>query len=91
MNEYTPFDGRRREQPAPVLISECWRLLGPSGTPIVCAIYEHPHGVEVRCQYSPEHLIRSELASHVDIAEDIAAAWKQAAIEKGFKGSPPLQ
>lgn len=55
-----------------------------SGKPIVCLIYEHPHGVEVRCEYSPEHLIRSELASHIDIAQDIAAAGKRVALEKGF-------
>jgi len=84
VSDYTPFDGRRREQPAPVLISECWRLLGPSGKRIVCALYKHPHGVEVRCGYSLEHLIRSQLAADVDAAQEIAAAWKQAAIEKGF-------
>ena len=40
--------------------------------------------IEVRCGYSDEHLVRSQFAPHIDIAEDIATAWKQAAIEKGF-------
>jgi len=84
-DHYTPFSGSGcREQPAPVVIRECWRVIGTSGKPITCGFYEHPHGIEVRCQYSLEHLIRSQLAPDVDVAQDVAAAWKQAAIEKGF-------
>ena len=56
MTDYAPFDGRRREDPAPSLIRECWRLLGPSGKPIVCAIYEHPHGVEAIHCSAPERI-----------------------------------
>ena len=90
MSDYTPFDGRRPEPTMPALITECWRLIGPSGKPIVCALYEHPSGIEVRCQYSVEHLIRSQLAPHIDIAQDVAAEWRRAAIAKGFT-APPLQ
>jgi hypothetical protein len=67
VTEYAPFDGRRREAPAPVLITECWRLVGPSGKPIVCGIYKTDAGIEVRCGYSESDLVRSQLASHVDI------------------------
>ena len=84
MTDYAPFDGRRRQAPTPVLLTECWRLFGPSGKPIVCGIYRTDAGLEVRCGYSDEDLIRSQFASHIDIAEDIAAAWRQAAIDKGF-------
>jgi hypothetical protein len=43
-------------------------------------------GLEVRCHHgeSVDALIRSERAADVDIAHDIAEAWKQAAIDKGF-------
>jgi hypothetical protein len=34
---------------------------------------------------SLDALIRSERTSHIDIARDIAEAWKLAAIEKGFQ------
>jgi hypothetical protein len=84
---YTPFKGRHREPPVPVLIEQCWRVIGPSQRVIVCGIYESVAGrVEVRCHWSEsfDALIRSEVASDIDIALDVAAAWKQAAIDKGF-------
>ena len=86
MSDYSPFDGERREKQPLVLIETCWRLLGSSGKPIVCGIYRTAaRTIEVRCGYSDADLVRSQYASHIDIAQDIAAAWKQAAIDKGFK------
>ncbi len=77
----------------PVLIEMLWRVLGPSNKPIVCGIYQDAAGLEVRCHYeeSIDALIRSERAADIDIARDIADAWKQAVIAKGFtelKGTP---
>jgi hypothetical protein len=63
------------------LIEMCWRLIGPSNTPIVCRIYEGAAGrVEVRAFYNdtPDHLIRSEVALDIDIARDMAYEWKPA-------------
>jgi hypothetical protein len=70
----------------PVLIEMFWRVVGPSGKPIVCGVYETSAGLEVRCHLSEsiDALIRSERVTDIDIARDIATAWKQAAIEKGF-------
>jgi hypothetical protein len=62
-------------------------MVGPSQHVIVCGIYEGAAGrFEVRCHYSEsiDSLVRTEVASSIDIARDVAAAWKQAAIEKGF-------
>jgi hypothetical protein len=65
VSDYAPFsgDGRRREPPGPVLITQCWRLLGPSGKPITCGIYRTDAGIEVRCGYSDADLVRSHFAS----------------------------
>jgi len=67
-----------------VLVEPCWRVIGPSNEVITCGIYRTDAGVEVRCGYSDEDLIRSQFAPHVEISQDIAAAWKRAAIDKGF-------
>jgi hypothetical protein len=60
-------------------------LIGPSNVPIVCGIYEHAAGVEVRAFYSdsPDNLLRSELAPDVDIAKDIEEAWRVATLATG--------
>jgi hypothetical protein len=84
---YSPFSGRRQEPPKLELIEMLWRVVGPSGKTIVCGIYEGAAGrVEVRCHYAEsfDSLIRSEVASDIDVARDMANAWRAAAIEKGF-------
>jgi hypothetical protein len=83
---YSPFSGRRQEPPKLELLEMLWRVVGPSGKAIVCGAYETAAGIEARCHYetSVDALIRSEHATSIDIARDVAAAWKQAAIEKGF-------
>ena len=58
-------------------------MVGPSTHVIECGIYRTEVGLEVRCGYSVEHLLRSEFATDIDIARDIAATWKDAVMEKG--------
>jgi len=56
-DSYTPFGGGQRSAPPRLeLIAECWRVVGPNGKPIICSIYQATTGVEVRCEYSPQHL-----------------------------------
>lgn len=75
----------RPEPPAPELLEECWRVRGPSQAPILCGIYrDAAPGVDVRCGYSLEHLIRSERCPSMDVARALADRWLTAAIEKGF-------
>jgi hypothetical protein len=83
---YSPFKGRHQDPPLPELAEVCWRVIGPSGKPIVFGIYRNAAGLEVRCHYaeSVDALVRSERASEIRIARDIAAAWRQAALDKGF-------
>jgi hypothetical protein len=83
---YTPFSGRHSEPPTLELIEMLWRVVGPSGKEIVCGVYRVETGLEVRCHSaeSIDTLIRSERATDIDIARDIAAAWKRVAMDKGF-------
>jgi hypothetical protein len=70
----------------PLLVEMLWRVVGPSGKPIVCGVYETAAGLEVRNHYdeSVDALIRSERAADINIARDIATSWRAAVIEKGF-------
>ena len=67
------------------LIEACWRVVGPSGKPIACGIYRSDAGVEVRAGYSINDVVRSEFASEIGAAREIAEAWKLAALAKGFE------
>jgi len=89
-DRYSPFQGKHPEPPAPELIETCWRIIGVSNRPIMCGVYRTAAYLEVYCHYgeSTDALIRSERAADIDIARDIAAAWKEAAIDKGFQQLP---
>ena len=86
MTDYTPFAGRHRDPPVPVLVELLWRMLGPSNKPFICCLYRDSAGLELRCHYeeSIDALVRSERVSHSEIAHDIATQWKQAVVDKGF-------
>lgn len=88
--EWATHDHRpvaRLEAATPEPLAVCWRVIGPSESskPITCAIYAAPAGrFEVRCGRAYDDPMRTQLALHRAAAEDIAAIWKMAAIEKGF-------
>jgi hypothetical protein len=87
-DSYSPFAGISRRPPEPVLLEQCWSVIGPSQRAIACGIYEGAAGrVEARCYYaeSIDALLRSELTYDLDVARPIAGAWKRAEIEKGFE------
>jgi hypothetical protein len=75
----------------PELVEMLWSVVGPSGKPIVCGVYETAAGLEVRCHLveSVDALIRSERVTHLDIGRDVATAWRSAAIAKGFEPIDP--
>jgi hypothetical protein len=87
---YSPFQAKKNEPPKLDLVEMFWRIVGPSGKPIVCGIYETSAGLEVRCHLaeSVDALVRSERVPDVDVARDVAAAWKYAAVAKGFSEVP---
>ena len=68
------------------LLEACWRMKGPSGKVLECGIYRHvAQGVEVRCGYEPDDLIRSQFAPEIGTARDVAEEWRQAVLAKGFE------
>lgn len=80
----------RRQAPsaaAPLApITVFWRVAGPSGKPLTCALYAAPAGrVEVRVEYSALDLLRSEVVRTRGAGADLAAVWKLAVLEKGFR------
>jgi len=80
-----------RQPAAPELIEPSWRVVGPSKTPIVCAVYKAPqHRVEVRCCYEDGNIIRTQLVDSMEAARELADAWLQAIREKGSFTDLPI-
>jgi hypothetical protein len=74
-----------RQEPALRLIELCWRLQAPHGQRVVsCGIYavEGP-GIEVRCGFSDDDLLRSQRSAEIASAREVAAKWKAAVLAKG--------
>jgi hypothetical protein len=89
MDNGNTWEARMTARPARVprldLIELSWRATGPSGNVITCGLYTVDTGIEIRCGYSAENLVRSQLTREIGSAREIAVAWKQAAIAKGFE------
>jgi hypothetical protein len=59
-------------------------MKAPSGKVLECGIYRTATpGVEVRCGYGEDDLLRSQLAPEIGTARDIAEQWRQAVLGKG--------
>jgi len=75
----------RAEPPMPTLLKPSWRATSRTGNVLACGLYQGVAGrIEVRVTYGDDDLIRSALVRDVVTARDIAAAWKDAVIAKGF-------
>jgi hypothetical protein len=74
-----------RHKPGRAARVRSWRAAGPRGKVVTCGIFKVDTGIEIWCGYSAENLVRSQLAREIGAARDVAKAWKQAAIAKGFK------
>lgn len=78
----------RRDAPAPALVHTYWRVIGvsESSRPITCALYRTPAGYfEVRTGYTVDEVMRSQLVRTRESGDDVAAIWKMAALDKGFR------
>jgi len=64
------FAPRESRTPDLTLIETCWRMTGPSRRVLDCTICRVETGVEVRCGYGPDDLLRSQLAPDVEAARD---------------------
>lgn len=74
----------RRVPASPVRIEVRWRLLmAPSGRVLVCALHEHPLGVEVRCGFHDDDPLRTRVERSLGQARTLATAWLEAVKEKG--------
>ncbi|HEU4692810.1 MAG TPA: hypothetical protein VFS23_30825 [Vicinamibacterales bacterium] len=72
-------------QPAAILIEERWKVTGPRGDVITCAVYRDvAPGVEVRVGSSIEHILQIRRTGTIERAREIAAIWLGTAIGKGF-------
>ena len=71
---------------AAILIEERWKVTGPSGGVVTCAIYSDvAPGVEVRFGYSIDYVLRARRTGTIQRAREIAAIWLGSAIAKGFE------
>ena len=67
------------------LIGTCCRVRGPSGRVISCRIYRtDARDFVVRCRYSDDDFLRPQRAAELGRARELAEAWLQAALAKGF-------
>jgi hypothetical protein len=63
---------RAKREPRLDFLESCWQMKAPSGRVLECGIYKTPTGLEVRCQYAEDDLMRSQFAVEIGIARDIA-------------------
>ena len=78
----------RKESSPPQLerIDLLWRIKAPtSGRVYECALYRTAAGYELRMQRDEDDVLRTELLAPGAVdRDDVSAAWKAAAIAKGF-------
>lgn len=72
-----------RDVPTIGLLETAWMMKGPSGRILDCGIYRIATGLEVRCGYGPDDLLRSHLTRELGTARDVAQEWRQAVLAKG--------
>jgi hypothetical protein len=73
-------------EPRLELVELCGRMrsLQKASRILACGIYrDNAPGLEVRCGYSEEHLLRSQRTAEIGSARAIAETWRQAVIAKG--------
>ena len=68
------------------LLEECWRVVGPSGRVLTCAIYrvEGP-GVELRAGYSVDNFHCTKRVANVRDACAVAETWLTAMASLGYR------
>jgi hypothetical protein len=56
---------------------------GASGKVLECGIYRTAAGIEGRCGYGPDDLLRSQLAPEIGTACGVAEQWRRGVLAKG--------
>ena len=72
---------------APEQIEMYWRVLGPSLKELMCGLYRTHAGLELRCGYSIDDLLRSQRLDATIDGRYLAAAWLALVLEKGLYGA----
>ncbi len=84
-------DGKPPSPPRLERVESCWYAQGPSGKTVTCGIYTtDAPGFEVRAGYTEDDLLYSQRVSTIELARELAATWRQAAIDKGFDELPMM-
>jgi hypothetical protein len=93
VTDYSPFDGRRREPAAPVLVEQLWSLRSAqSGKLLTCGLYTHPFGIEARCSLGDaRNLLKSQVTKTRDEARSIAEEWRHIVMIDGFASTHAAQ
>jgi len=73
---------RPPREPRLELVAPCWRMRGPSGHVLSCAIYRIDVGLEVRAGYANE-LLHSQRVFNEEAAFVYAERYRQAILAKG--------
>jgi hypothetical protein len=71
------------------LLEERWRVVGPTGRVVTCAVYRgNGPGVEVRAGYSLHEFHRTQRVSDLTHARVVAQLWRAAVMAKGLTELP---
>ena len=62
----------REDVPPITLLETCWKLRSPRGRVLTCGVFRTIAGLEVRCSYAQDDLIRSQYAPAIETARAIA-------------------
>lgn len=73
---------RQSRKPRLDLVAPCWRMRGPSGHVLSCAIYRTDVGLEVRAGYAQD-LLHSQRVFTVDEGHELAEKFRQTVLGKG--------
>jgi hypothetical protein len=83
--DFDPYASHWRESVPPMALLEmCWHMKSPRGRVLTCGVFRTIAGLEVRCSYGEDDLIRSQYSSEIGAARVLAVDWKAAAVLKGF-------
>ena len=75
---------RRSDPPAPRLVEMYWRAVGPSRKELNCGVYRIVAGLELRCGYGSDQLMRSTRIGAQDDGRTIAAGWLHLVLSNGW-------
>jgi hypothetical protein len=72
---------------ADVCAQDVLGLASPRTRLLTCGVFRTIAGLELRCGYGEDDLIRSQYAIEIGMSRALAADWRAAAVLKGFHDS----